>query len=453
MRTVLYILLLLAPLAGHGAAPEIRLTLIPPTRITTAVTLDIRAGLIAADSTVCDAALYLDRERPEALLHAARCPLVPGEGHCVSCRMPTAGKAGKHRILLVVRSADGRTLRTQRPIEIRESALRSTRRIDGAWAGLYHWSEQEGRHWNRDIAQVTDRQWRQIVRDMHALGMDIIVIQEVFRKQAYVGQHTLTPGNYDGLAFYPSALYAGRMPVAAHDPLEAILSEADRLGMHVLPGVGLFAWFDFSEPSLRWHEAVARELWERYGHHPSFYGFYVSEESVGSLDNCEADAGLRAQRKAEIVRFFREFRRTCNRIAPSLPVMLATNSMGVAAAEDTYPLLLSELDILCPFGFARMPAGDMTGHEAANCLQRLCDQAGAHLWFDLEAFLFNEDGSLYPRDAAGIIGDLTLLDNFEKVLCYQYPGVFNRPCRRLRIGEERTRQLYKEYKRYIRTLE
>ena len=48
-----------------------------------------------------------------------------------------------------------------------------------------------------------------------------------------------------------------------------------------------------------------------------------------------------------------------------------------------------------------------------------------------------------------IVADLTLLDNFEKILCYQFPGVFNAPEIMSRtVGEERTIQLYDSYKAY-----
>ena len=33
-----------------------------------------------------------------------------------------------------------------------------------------------------------------------------------------------------------------------------------------------------------------------------------------------------------------------------------------------------------------MPKEDLKGLEAANLLQKVCDEAKAHLWFDLEAF-------------------------------------------------------------------
>lgn len=75
----------------------------------------------------------------------------------------------------------------------------------------------------------------------------------------------------------------------------------------------------------------------------------------------------------------------------------------------------------------------------------MCDNSGTHLWFDLEAFLFYDDMSLYPRDTEDIINDLHILDNFEKVLFYQYPRVFSDPEASFRLGEEKTTKPFQEY--------
>ena len=431
----------------------IELTLIPPSTITNKVNLDIRAGIVNHENEVRDlkVSIYLNTEKPASLLSFSQITINPGEAQSVKYDMETADKVGKNKIILVVQEGKKKHVEIKE-IEIIESDIRSNRQIDGAWAGIYHWSEKEGKHWNKDIQKMTDNQWRELVRSMHKVKMDIIVIQEVFRNEIYVGKHDQTVESYQGKAFYPSDLYTERMPITASDPIEAILSEAAKNQMHVFMGVGMFAWFDFTEESLEWHKNVARELWEKYGHHPSFYGFYVSEESGGGLDNWEPTEEKRLQRKTDIVNFFAEFKRFCNQMAPSKPVMLATNSMDVPNGLDTYPALLQNLDILCPFGFARMPEGDLTGKEAADLLQKLCDEAGSHLWFDLEVFLFNEDQSLYPRPLDEIIHDLTLFDNFEKILCYQFPGVFNDPEMSIRVGEERTIELFEGYRNYLKEL-
>ena len=448
-----FVLAISAVSCGYGrkdAGPDVYLTLIPPDIITDEVDVDIRAGILNRNASEEEylAELYLARPETDSLLHKERVSLKAGESCCVSHVMDSDGLCGENEIILKV-STSGDTSCVRKNIRIIDSDIRSTKMLGGAWAGIYHWSEIEGKHWNQDIRQLTDDDWRAMVRSMHKLGLDIIVIQEVFRNEEYVGKHSMTADSYPGKAFYPSELYSGRMDITAADPVEAIMSEADSLGMHVFPGIGMFAWFDFTAESLEWHKRVAEEVWKRYGHHDSFYGFYVSEESGGSLDNWERTDAMRQQRKNEIVSFFKEFKAFCNKMAPSKPVMLATNSFGVPGGLDTYPALLENLDILCPFGFARMPEGDLTGKEAAETLQRLCDNAGSHLWFDLEVFLFNEDSSLYPRDIDGIIKDLTFLDNFEKILCYQFPGVFSDPDARIRVGEEKTEKLFNDYKEYL----
>lgn len=432
---------------------NVSLTLIPPGKITNKVDLDIRGGIInkSDQQRTFEVSIYWGREKRNALLYESSVTVPAGKSETVKIVVPTKQRLGKHKVILKVTDGN-RTYRKTKDIEVVESDIRSIQQISGAWAGIYHWSEIEGKHWNKDIKKMTDEQWKELVRSMHKVEMDMIVIQEVFRNEQYVGKHNTTVDSYAGKAFYPSELYPGRMDITAKDPIEAILSEADRLGMNVLVGVGIFAWFDFTPESLEWHKRVAKELWNMYGHHESFYAFYVSEESGGGLDNWEQQPDMRKKRKADIVNFFKEFKSYCNSFAPGKPIMLATNSFEVPNGMDTYPALLEYLDILCPFGFARMPAGDLTGKEAADMLQEACNKAKSHLWFDLEAFLFNPDNSLYPRPIEEIIHDLNLFSNFEKILCYQFPGVFNDPDMSIRVGEERTIDLFNGYMKYLKEL-
>lgn len=440
------------PVAEKSAMCDhhVDLTLVPPGEISSQVDLDVRAGVINNNDgrstfkvkMIAKKGLWRKRLAKETIT------LDAGEARAVKAVLETSGLSGEYDIILKV-SSGNKKYRLTRATKVVPSDKRSLGKIAGAWTGLYCWSELEGKHWNPDIKKLTAEDWRGIVRSMHEVGMDVVIIQELFRNEEYCGRHETNPGNYKGFAFYPSELYPGRMDVACPDPLEAIMSEADRLGMQVFPGIGLFAWFDFTKESLQWHKAVAKEVWERYGHHESFYGFYVSEESGGSLDNWEWKNYERAQmRKGEIVKFFREFGEFCHSMAPGKPVMLATNSFDILGAEKTYLDLFDHLDILCPFGFARMPENDITGKEAADFLQDLCDRKGCHFWFDLEAFLFYPDGSLYPKPFDQILTELLLFENFEKIFCYQYPGVFNNLSLHPQVGEDAGIELYEKYKAY-----
>ena len=453
-NTLLTIFLLVSSFFSKVMADDyVGLSLIPPDQITNKVDLDIRGGLINKGDKLSnyEVSIYLNKVSKKNLLHFSDNQVAANKAIEIKHKLITKDLVGDHKIIMVVKN-NGRTNKISKNFRVIESETRSTKQIDGAWAGIYHWSETEGKHWNADIKKMTDAQWSEMVRSMNKIQMNTIVIQEVFRNEEYVGKHNTTVDNYKGTAFYPSKLYVDRVDITAEDPIEAILAEADKHNMNVFLGIGMFAWFDFTTESLKWHKNIAKELWDKYGHHPSFYGFYVSEESGGSLDNWESTAELRYKRSQEIVRFFQEFSLYCHDLAPDKPIMLATNSFGVPSGEETYPALLQNLDILCPFGFARMPEGDLTGKQAADRLQALCDKYGSHLWFDLETFLFNPDQSLYPRPMEEIIRDLTMLDNFEKILCYQYPGVFSDPDASIKVGEDRTVQLFKDYQKYLEEL-
>lgn len=452
--SVIFIAFLLSSCQGSNVRDYYGLTLIPAGTVTNKIDLDIRGGVINKSDSNVDYTMEIlisNGDNTNSIL-TTEFTLAPKESKQVKHILPTKELLGDVDVTMKISSNLTKDEKITKSISVVDSDIRSTRLIDGAWAGIYHWSEQEGKHWNKDIKNLTENQWMDIVSSMHKLGMNMIVIQEMFRNNDYVGDHNTTVENYSGKSFYPSNLYEGRMPITAKDPLEAILSRADELNMNVMVGIGMFAWFDFTEESLKWHKMVSTELWEKYSHHKSFYGFYVSEECAGNLYNSETEPDRIKMRKDEIVYFFQEFKKHTQGLAPDKPVMLATNSMGVPFGADTYPLLLEHLDILCPFGFARMPEDDLTGKQAADLLQALCDNKNAHLWFDLEAFLFNPDMSLYPRPIEQIVNDLNLLDNFEKILCYQFPGVFNDPSLPFIVGESRTQDLFNDYQAYRKNI-
>ncbi|MEN6459007.1 MAG: DUF4434 domain-containing protein [Thermoguttaceae bacterium] len=428
--------------------PAISLTLIPPSPVTNQIVFDIR-GAVWNDSDAprqFETRVYLDEETSAGLLHQET---VEAKAHSpvgIQFRWATKDWAGKHRILLTAVSG-ARTLRFERPIEILASNVRSTRRLGGAWVDIRHFDEGEGYPFNAELAKMTEPQWRELVRAMHDVDQNILVITMMFENFTHRGQHKIDAEGYHGRAYYDSKLYPGRMAIATPDPLEAILSEADRHGMHVLPGVGCYAFFDFSPGSLRWSKQVAAELWDRYGRHPSFYGFYMSHEKDGGL-------GADAAERQEIVDFFRDFTPFAHRLAPDKPVMLAPNCFHVRGVEQVYRKLLPNLDILCPFGYHRMPPKEpMTGEQTAALMQTLCDQAGCHLWMDLESFVFRKGkypNELVPRPIDGLLSDFRRFPTFEKTLHYQFPGLMSSPNMSRQPGGPASVKLYLDYQKYLR---
>ena len=450
LQTIMLILVHYIITVGAWGQNSCSLTLIPPSPVSENITVSIRGAIRNNNDhkQTVETAVYLDYESDSTLLYRKTIVVQPHNAAGINFDWPVKNHIGNHQILFTNKK-DGKIKRAVQPITILPSETRSVNTIDGAWFGFYHWSEQEGLLWNDELKKMSENQWREQVRAMNDIGMNIIVAQEMFRNQMYVEEHTIVHDGYNGKAFYPSGLYPGRMPITAQDPLESIMLEADERKMHVFVGVGLYAWFDFTKSSLEWHKEIANELWDRYGHHPSFYGWYISEEVPGRLSANSEKTISKIQQK-EIVHFFKEFQKHVRTFAPDKPVMLATNAYQINDGIEFYPKLLKYLDILCPFGFHRMPDGDLSGEEAAALLQKLCDDAGTHLWMDMEAFLFGKEKELYPRPIEGLISDLNRFQNFEKILCYQFPGLFNAPWASRKPGGKETVKLYMDYRDYYK---
>lgn len=447
-----------------GDETKISLTIVPPSPVTNKIKLDIRGAIWnnAPDPVKYKVSFYIDRPDDKNCFYNKEVQIQPGKNEGVQYWLDTEKYTGNRKIIMKVQSHLGTHTLTD-SVKIIDSEIRSTKRIDGSWFEFYHWSEDEGRFWNKDIIKLSNSQWGEMIKGMHGIDMNIVVIQELFRNQKYVGKHNMESTGYTGFPYYHSDLfplkpeqslldnvengissenYPEWKNIAADSALESVLTEADRNGMKVFLGVGMYAWFDFTDGSLDWSKKIAKELYDKFGSHKSFYGWYISGEIAGNL-------GDDKNRKKELVRFFKEFRAYVRTLAPDKPVMLATNCHGIKNSDGFYSELLKNLDILCPFGFHRMPADDYSGSEAAKILQEYCDQAGCHLWMDLEVFLFADKNALYPRPIEQVITDLLMFDNFEKICCYSYTGLINAGWQSAKPGGERTVTLYNDYRKYL----
>ena len=326
--------------------------------------------------------------------------------------------------------------------EIIDSPVHSTRTMDGCFVTLYHWSELEGAYYNEGLAKLTDEQWKEQVYAMHEIGVTGILIQNVFDCNEYVHQHDMTADTYRGRAFYDSKLYAPRMPIAAKDPIEAILTAADECDMVVFPGVGMYAWFDFSPQSLEWHKRVSDELLERYGHHKSFYAMYISEEIMGAL--YYGYDPVPDEKYKDIQNFFKEYKAYLQEKRPTMPVALAPNNIRMHCYQDEWSGILENLDIMIPFAFAR------SENNVAE-IAEMCEKTGTHFWVDMEIFDFPfDEGRLRPKTIDMLKKEIRQYDALEQIYGYQFTGLMNPPGKRYGMGLEETEVLYAAYQDYVR---
>ena len=327
------------------------------------------------------------------------------------------------------------------PYEIVSSLVNSSRLIDGCWISIYHWSESESRHFNTRISEFTDSDWKQHIYDMHEIGITGVVIQNVFDSFHYVCQHDMTAETYRGKSFYPSELYPERLPLMANDPIEAVLSAADECGMTVFPGVGLYAWFDFSPESLKWHIEVTKELHKKYGHHPSFYGWYISEEIFGTL-YYGYDA-VPDENYKDIIHFFKEYSQFVHKLTPTKPIALAPSNYGIDRYKEQWTGILQHIDILLPFGFA---------HSEFNIseIYAICKKSKTHFWVDMEIFKASLDNGLIPKSYDDLMTEILQYDQLEQIYGYQYTGLMNPQGKGHRMGGANTEELYTRYQEYYK---
>lgn len=430
--------------------PQLTVQTLPPHYLTTASPLELRitsrgetSSLTGrGDVSVCaltkGEAVQIDLpERYERICGANsttliyRFPTLPGP-----LSTPSA-----HTISVEVADSQGRWVGAKHALKVLPGPSLSPKLITGIFVGLYHWSQAEGKPWNEILKTYDDDDWTLLIRSYHAVGIKTIVIQESFRSEAYVGKHSFETTGYEGAAFYPSSLTSRRVPIRCADPIETILAQADALAMSVFVPLGLYAWFDFTPASCEWHKRVATELFDRYGHHPSFYGWYISEEIHGDL-------GPNESRRQELVAFMAELRKHCYGLDATKPLLLASNCHRVTEGGEYYDRLFESLDILMPFGFNRMPPGDLRPQDAAEFLLERAGRHHRHVWLDLEIFRFGNHLELLPRPFFEVANELDVLDMFEQVIAYQGPGLMTPRWHPKPLGSPDSIKLYEDYRRY-----
>jgi len=149
------------------------LTLVPPSPITNKVKLDIRGALWNNSSKPVDykISLYIDKIQKDDCVYTMDITLQPGKNSGIAFMLNTEKYAGNRKVIMNAESQLGFHSLTE-PIKIIDAKIRSTERIDGSWFEFYHWSEDEGRFWNKDIIKLTNNQWGELIKGMHEIDMN-----------------------------------------------------------------------------------------------------------------------------------------------------------------------------------------------------------------------------------------------------------------------------------------
>lgn len=305
--------------------------------------------------------------------------------------------------------------------------------LTGTWFDFYHCNPYEGDTWNAATQQFTAEDWGLKLEEMAEAGMDTLVLLSVA---------------LHGKAFYPSEVMPLRWDTVCPDPLEAVLTAADRLGMSVYIGLGFFttpimgSLTREGDPTALKYE-VAKELASRYGSHPSFTGWYFPVE-----------AAIRSYFPEPYVAYANELAGFCRKLGPS-KVMIAPFGTRSVVADDRFVAQLRSLEVDY-IAYQDELGVNRTTFEAAHRtyagLREAHDRAGKPLWADIELFRF-QGKVLMPADFERIRRQIeTVTPLVDKALCYQYLGMMNKPDSPVFAGHESSAGLYTAYRSFLAEL-
>lgn len=311
--------------------------------------------------------------------------------------------------------------------------------ISGSWFEFQHHATVEGVDWNPALTRFTGEQWEAKIREIAALGIRYLVLMS-------------TAVYYR--AFFDTQIYA-KWQLACADPLEAVLSAADKHNVKFFIGGGFYGdWLStgiITNPKdMNDRLKAMEELASRYGHHESFYGWYWPDE-----------AEINPYFSPEFIRYVN----TCSHLArqqkPQAPIMIAPYGTRHAVSDDRYVRQLDSMDVNI-FAYQdevgvrkSTPAETVRYYET---LRKAHDRSQkAKLWADMEIFQFQGEvynSALMPGPFERILRQMEAVSPWvDEVLVYQYLGMMNKPDSVAFAGCPESTKLYTDYASWLRRRE
>lgn len=318
---------------------------------------------------------------------------------------------------------------------------KSVKPIEGTWFEFQHHNTAEGKYWNPTLENFTAEQWDVKVKEIADAGMRYLVLLDV--------------AIYDK-SFYPSNLLP-QHKMGCEDPLEAILSAADKYDINFFVSNGFFGnWRDpaflMKDPGVNNLRLKAmNEVAEKYGHHKSFYGWYYPNETgiYGHYDDFFIDYVNNSSTEAY-------------KLMPNGKTLIAPYGTRNIKADEKYVRQIEQLNV--DFIAYQDEVGVEKTHveESATYFESLYTlhkkATRSRLWADVELFRFEGDvyhSALLPASPERVIAQLEAVSPFvEKILIYQYIGMLNAPNSKAFAGHPDSTKLYEKLQknRFIKSL-
>ena len=309
--------------------------------------------------------------------------------------------------------------------------------VSGSWFEFQHHATVEGVNWNPACACFSCAQWDAKIREMLEAGMEYLVLM-------------CTALYYR--AFYNTPIFP-RWRLACPDPLEAVLSAADKYRVKFFIGGGFYG--DWTDPKIISDPVAAKrrlqaieELTNLYGHHSSFYGWYWPNEAF-----------INRYYSEEFIRYVNTCSKLARQLRPRARILIAPYGTRVAVPDDKYAKQLESMDVDIVAYQDEVGVRKSTPDETGAYYERLHN---AHarvpnraIWADVEIFEF--EGEIYhsavnPAPFDRVLRQLEAVSPWvEAVLVYQYLGMMNKPGSQAFAGPPESAKLYSDYLHWLKS--
>jgi len=414
------------------------LTVIPPGPVSNNTEIEIRINLSNPTDTLQSLTLnlYLNSISKENLIdYTPPIELFSDKSELIIFWLKTSEIIpGNHLVIVEIKDQDDNITIEQWPISVFYAETRTIPRLTGGWIDPGVLIEGWGYPRERDIEE---KDIKNEIDAMKRIGMSTIIITYVEYK----------------ISFYPSNFLD--FPYYGIDVVGLILEQADKNGMHVFLGLGrgnddLLLWeglgdYDRIQKGIDFSNSVAQELWDMYGHHPSFYGWYLTHEAndIGRASN-----------------YYNPVADFCKNLSPEKPVMIAPAGTPIISE---WLLNTSKVDI---FAYQDAVGAGYKNYEYTHdpeiriadldsvygYYSSLHENTNKHIWTDLEIWRSNPETGYTPF-IPGPIDQIKKQINLEAkyvdfITGYEFFSMMEPEESTLKLGGDKAVILYNQYLDY-----
>jgi hypothetical protein len=253
-------------------------------------------------------------------------------------------------------------------------------------------------------------------------------------------------------AFYETRIFP-KWQLGCPDPIEAVLSAADKYRIKFFIGGGFYGDWESAETISDPVAAKKRlqsieELTRIYGHHPSFYGWYWPDEAF-----------INRHYAPEFIGYANTCSRLARQLTPHAKIMIAPYGTRVAAPDDEYVRQLDAMDVDIvayqdEVGVRKSKVAETSAFYEG--LRKAHDRAQkAKIWADVEIFEFEDavyKSALMPASFDRVLRQLEAVSPWvDQILVYQYQGMMNKPGSVAFAGCPASARLYSDYLNWLKT--